>query len=416
MLTKLAKIKSISAREILNSRGEPTVEVKLVTNRGEYIDSAPSGASTGSAEAIELKDGGEEGFKSLGVTKAIQHVNEIINPALIGESVGGQGKLDKLLIELDGTSNKSKLGANAILPVSLAICRAAADEKNIPLWQYISRWRKSSRQFFLPRPCFNLLNGGKHAGGKLTVQEFMIVPQAEKFHDDLPLGAEIYYNLKKILEDNLGVSAINIGDEGGFVPSSLEKTEDALNFIAMAITAVNSSKEVKFALDCAASEFKKEKGYNIDGSFLNSEELLDFYQKLISKYSFEFLEDPFGEEEWANFQKILSRMGEKIGIVGDDLLTTNPGRIQKAYREKAVNGVILKPNQIGTLTETIEATHLAQSYGWKTIVSHRSGETNDDFIADLAVGLGVDFIKTGAPARGERVAKYNRLLAIEKEI
>ncbi len=415
MLTKLAKIKSISAREILNSRGEPTVEVKLATNHGEYIDSAPSGASKGSAEAIELKDGGE-GFKALGVTKAIQHVNEIINPALIGESVGEQKKLDKLLIELDGTNNKSKLGANAILPVSLAICRAAADEKNIPLWQYISQWRKSSRQFFLPRPCFNLLNGGKHAGGKLTVQEFMIVPQAEKFHDNLRLGAEIYYNLKKILEDNLGASAINIGDEGGFVPSSLEKTEDALNFIVMAITAVNSSKEVKFALDCAASEFKKEKGYNIDGSFLGSEELLDFYQELISKYSFEFLEDPFGEEEWGNFQKILLRVGEKIGIVGDDLLTTNPERIQKAYREKAVNGVILKPNQIGTFTETIEATHLAQSYGWKTIVSHRSGETNDDFIADLAVGLGVDFIKTGAPARGERVAKYNRLLAIEKEI
>ena len=415
MSIRSAKIKLISAREILNSRGEPTVEVKLVTNHGEYIDSAPSGASKGKAEAIELKDSGE-GFKALGVAKAIQRVNEIISPALIGESVEGQEKLDKLLIELDGTKNKSKLGVNAILPVSLVICRAAADDKDIPLWQYISRWRKSSRQVFLPRPCFNLLNGGKHAGGKLTIQEFMIVPQAEKFQDNLRLGAEIYYNLKKILEDNLGVSAINLGDEGGFVPSSLEKTEEALDFIIMAITAVNSSGGVKFALDCAASELKKEKGYNIDGSFLNSEELLNFYQKLTNKYPFEFLEDPFGEEEWENFQKILLRLGEKIKIVGDDLLTTNPERIRKAYREKAVNGVILKPNQIGTLTETIEATHLAQSYGWKTIVSHRSGETNDDFIADLAVGLGADFIKTGAPARGERVAKYNRLLAIEKEI
>jgi len=214
----------------------------------------------------------------------------------------------------------------------------------------------------------------------------------------------------------LGVSAINLGDEGGFAPPSLKKTEDALDFIVRAITAVNSSQKVKFALDCAASEFKKEQGYSVDGSFLSSEELLDFYQKLTNKYPFELLEDPFGEEEWENFQKIVLHLGEKIRIVGDDLLTTNPERIRKAYRGKAVNGIILKPNQIGTLTETIEAAHLAQNYGWKTIVSHRSGETNDDFISDLAVGLGADFIKTGAPARGERVAKYNRLLAIEKEI
>ena len=400
-------IKSIRAREIINSRGEPTVEAEVETEDGVFRASVPSGASKGKYEAVELKDGGDR-FSGQGVLKAVENIEEIIEPNLRGKDVSNQEKIDQILIQLDNTKNKSKIGTNAILAVSIACCKAGAKAKNIPLYKYISQISNST--FKLPKPCFNVLNGGAHAGNDLDIQEFMVIPQIESFKENLRIGVEIYQKLKKILEKRFGKSAINLGDEGGFAPP-LNKTRHALDLIKEAIKSAGYVEKVKIGLDCAASEFFKKGKYILESKEFNPEELLNFYEDLAKEYPILFFEDPFEQDDWQAWEKMSNLL-----VVGDDLTVTNPQRIKKAYEEKACNGIILKPNQIGTVSETIKAAKLAREFEWKIIVSHRSGDTCDDFIADLAVGISADFIKSGAPARGERVAKYNRLLRIEEEI
>ncbi len=366
-------IKSLKAKEILDSRGKPTVEVELETNNGVFVASIPSGASRGKHEAVELKS-----------AKAIKNVNEIIAPELKGKDPRKQKEIDELMIKLDATENKSKLGANAILAVSIAVCRAGAAVKNVPLWKYISQTAKTEPG--LPVPSVLLIEGGAHAKNKLDFQEFMIIMKFQQ-------AKEIHQKLGNILVDS------SMGYEGGFAPQ-ISTAEEALDLISEAAHGY----DIKIALDCAASQFDRNK-YN-----------LDFYQDLIKKYPIISLEDPFEEEDWDGFQKITKKIGDKIIIIGDDLLTTNIKRMKEAKNKKACNGAIIKPNQIGTVTETFEAVKLAKSFDWKIMVSHRGGDTLDDFIADLAVGVGADFIKSGGPTKPERAAKYNRLLKIEEEL
>jgi enolase len=411
----MIQIKSIKAREILNSRGEPTVEAEVKTEEGIFRASTPSGTSRGKYEAVELKDGGNR-FFGRGVLRAVKNIKEIIGPKLKGQDVTNQKKIDEILIELDNTKDKSKIGANAILAVSVACLRAGAVAKKIPLYSYISQICRGWASVALPMACFNILNGGVHAGNDLDIQEFMIIPQMESFKENLKIGVEIYQEFKKILEKRFGKSAVNLGDEGGFAPP-LNKTKDALDLIMEAIKSAGYVEEVKIGLDCAASEFFKNGKYLLEGEKFGSEELLNFYQYLVKKYPILFFEDPFEQDDWQGWQKLISNFQFLIPkplVIGDDLTVTNPQRIKQAYKKKACNAVIIKPNQIGTVTETIKAAKLAKEFEWKIIVSHRSGDTCDDFIADLAVGISADFIKSGAPARGERVAKYNRLLRIEE--
>lgn len=411
-----SKIKSIDAREILDSRGNPTIEVELKTGKFSVLASVPSGASKGKYEAVELRDN-QKRYQGKGVLKAIKNIKEIIEPKIKGKDVIKQKDIDNLIIELDGTKNKSKLGANAILAVSIAVCRAGAKAKNIPLYQYIAQLQnvRDLTSSNLPVPCFNVINGGAHAGNDLDIQEFMIIPRKKSFSKNLQTGSEIYYALKEILEENMGKSAINIGDEGGFAPP-IFGTQSALGLLVKAIKLAGHKKSVKIGLDCAASQFIKNKTYFLEKRVYTKEELLNFYQDLTKNYPVIFLEDPFSEKDWEGFTEITKKLGKKITIIGDDLLCTNPERIKQAKEKNACNGMILKPNQIGTVSETLESVELAKFYGWKIMVSHRSGDTCDDFISDLAVGISADFIKSGAPVRGERVAKYNRLLKIEKEI
>jgi len=400
---KNSKIKKIKAREILDSRGNPTVEVDLITEQGLFRASVPSGASKGKYEAVELRDGRKR-YQGMGVRIAVKNVNEKILPKLKGKNVIKQKEIDETLIKLDGTENKSRLGANAILAVSMAVCRAGAAVKNIPLYKYITQLTETrSLLIQLPVPCFNIINGGVHAGNDLDIQEFMIVPKFRKFSKNLQVGVEIYNSLKEILKKEYGRSAVNLGDEGGFAPP-LRFSEQALNLILIAINRSGFKNKVKIALDIAASEFCKKK-YD-----------LNFYSELVKKYPIISLEDPFAQEDWRRFSDITKRLGKKITIIGDDFLVTNPKRIVEAQEKRACNGLLLKINQIGTITEALQAFNLAKCFGWKVMVSHRSGETTDSFISDLAVGIGADFIKAGAPARGERVAKYNRLLRIEEEL
>ncbi|MFH1643371.1 MAG: phosphopyruvate hydratase [Patescibacteria group bacterium] len=392
------KIQSIKAREILDSRGNPTVEVDLTTDDGVFRSSVPSGSSTGTHEAFELRDTkDQERYSGKGVLMAVKNVNDVIAPKLEGMNVLGQEKIDKFMIDLDGTENKSKLGANAILGVSLSVCRAAAASKEVNVYEYISTLSGSKAS--MPKPCFNIINGGSHAGNGLDIQEFMIVPQSERFCENLEAGVEVYNALKEILKKEYGEEAVNLGDEGGFAPP-IETATRALDLIQMAFEKSNHT-DVKIALDIASSSSEKSHDF-------------DFYLKLIEKYPIIILEDPFSEDDWDNFQDITQKLGKEIIIIGDDLLVTNPQRIEKAQEKKACNGLLLKLNQIGSVTEAINAFNLAKSSNWKVMVSHRSGDTADNFISDLAVGLGADFIKSGAPARGERVAKYNQLLRIEE--
>jgi len=379
------------------------------------VDSVPSGASTGRYEAKELRDGGKR-YKGKGVSKAVKNVNEVLAPKITGKDSTKQKEVDYLMKNLDGTYNKTKLGANAILAVSMAVCRAGAAAEKIPLYQHIAEiYTGKVQKFFLPIPCFNVLNGGAHAGNDLDVQEFMIIPDNESFSKNLQQASEIYHTLKSILKDNYGRSAINLGDEGGFAPS-LRNTEEALNLIIKAADKAGFSKKTNIGLDVAATQFWKNKKYLLEGKELDSEGLLEFYERIIKKFPIIFLEDPFAEDDFEGFQRITRFIDKKLFVLGDDLLTTNIRRVKKAQEVRACSGMIIKPNQVGTITEAIEAAKLAKSYGWKILVSHRSGDTCDSFIADLSVGLEADFIKSGAPARGERVAKYNRLLKIEEEI
>jgi len=413
-------IKSLQARKILNSRGEFTVEVELETNKGVFLSSCPSGASRGKNEAVAVEP-----------SKAVDNVNEIIAPKLKGELEGRQKEIDEMLIELDGTEDKANLGANAILPVSVAVCRAGAAAQDLPLYHYLEHCETRSRPAgpdagpdaggdagrdrvspSLPIPCFNIINGGVHSGSDLEIQEFMVVPNKGFFSENLKAGVQIYQELKKTLIRVFGKRAINVGDEGGFVPPiSIEK--EALDLLK---TVIRGERDIEIGLDCAASQFYKNENYSLDSIVFTSEGLLGFYRDLIKRYPIIFLEDPFAESDWDSFQEITKRVGKEIIIFGDDLLTTNIEKMREAKKREACNGAIIKPNQIGTVTETLEAIKIARSFGWKIMVAHRSGETSDDFIADLAVGTGADFIKAGAPARSERNAKYNRLLKIENEL
>lgn len=409
-----SKIIDIKAREILDSRGNPTVEVELKTKRYIVKDSVPAGASKGKYEAKELRDGGKR-YLGKGVNKAVNNVNKIIAPHLRGKSVFDQEKIDLLMMNLDGTSDKSRLGANAILGVSLAVCRAGAKEAGIPLWQYIARLYRNDKKPFIPQPLFNILNGGIHAGNDLSIQEFMIAPRSQFFSDKLRMASEIYHVLKSILKKKVGVSATNVGDEGGFAPP-FHLSRQALEFEMQAIKLAGYEGKVNIVIDAAASQLFRNRIYKMDSKEMGSKKLLKYYENLVNKYPFIGIEDPFDEEDWSSFQEINKILGSKIRIIGDDLLVTNPERIKKAGNLKACNTLLLKLNQIGTVYEAMESAHLARFYNWKIVTSHRSGETCDDFISDFAVGIGSDFIKSGAPARGERVAKYNRLLAIEDEI
>ncbi|MDP2864259.1 MAG: phosphopyruvate hydratase [bacterium] len=411
---KNSKIKSIKAREILDSRGMPTIEVELKTNLGKFLASVPSGVSTGKYEAVELRD--EDGR---GVKKAIKNIERVIAPVLSKEDATCQKRVDDILIKLDGTKNKSRLGANAILAVSMAICRAGAAAKNLPLYKYISNLLiyEINR---VPNPCFNVINGGLHARNELDFQEFMIVPQKNSFSENLKIGTEIYHQLKKNLAKKYGKLATNLGDEGGFAPP-IKFPEEAVELILEAAKKLNY--EIKIILDVAASRFFKNGKYKMKIGVFARDGLLRYYEKLVKNYPILGLEDPFAEDDLEGWKilssmnlRFISPLSSKLLIIGDDLTVTNTNRIKTAYSKKACNGIIIKINQIGTVTEALEAVKLAKSFGWKIIVSHRSGETKDDFIADLAVGIGAEFIKSGAPFTKERMAKYNRLLRIAEAL
>lgn len=385
------------------------MEVELFTEQGLFMASVPSGASTGKYEARELRDKTKR-YQGKGVLQAVKNVNEIIAPKLKGKNADQQAEIDELMITLDGTENKSSLGANAILPVSVAVCRAGSF--GIPLYQYISQL--ANRKYSLPRPGFNIINGGAHAGNELSFQEFMIVPTAKTFAESLRVAAEIYHTLKEVLKKEFGPLAINVGDEGGFAPP-LTMPEEALDLLLQAIKKAGYEGQIKIILDVAASEFYSQGKYRMKKNVYSSEELLDYYLKLIKKYPLIGLEDPFAQDDWDSFVKLTEKLGS-FNVIGDDLLTTNLERIKKAQQKRACNGLILKINQIGTITEAIAAAKYSLDNNWQVFVKHRSGETTDDFIADLSVGLGTGWILAGAPARGERLAKYNRLLRIEEEL
>lgn len=408
------KIKDLIAREILDSRGNPTVEVDCVLENGVVgRASVPSGASTGSREALELRDG-ESRYNGKGVLKAVNNVNTIIKDALVGMDADNQREIDYKMIELDGTPNKSRLGANAMLGVSMAVLKAAALNSQKKLYQYIGNGT------ITPRPMINIINGGAHADNNVDFQEFMIMPEATTMHERVRIGAEVFHALKKVLNEN--GYATGVGDEGGFSPN-LKSNEEGFDLIVEAIKRAGYTPgvEVSLGIDVAASEFydkdlKKYKFKWSTGEEYTTDELINFYKELISKYPIISIEDPVDENDWDGFKKMTDELGDKIQIVGDDLFVTNKEYLQKGIDMGAGNAILLKVNQIGTITETLETIELAESHGYKTILSHRSGETEDTTIADLVVGLNLGQIKTGSMSRSERTAKYNQLMRIEEEI
>jgi enolase len=407
-------IERVTAREILDSRGNPTLEVEVELANGNIGRAAvPSGASTGKHEAVELRDGDKSRFGGKGVLKAVANVNEFIASELIGTPATDQATIDHNLIQLDGTNNKSRLGANAILGASLAVAHAAASLLNMPLYRHLG-WGTYS----LPVPMLNILNGGKHAAGSTDFQEFMVVPAgADSFSRALQMGAEVYQALKKVLKDK-GLDT-NVGDEGGFAPA-LPSNSQAVEAILDAVekAGYQPGRDCFIALDPAASEFYKKKKYVLakEGVSLTSQEMVEYYVNWVSRYPIISIEDGMAEDDWDGWQLITEKLGDKVLLVGDDLYVTNVNRLSKGTKLRASNAILIKPNQIGTLTETIAAVEMAQLAGWKAVVSHRSGETEDTTIADLAVGLNTGLIKAGAPCRSERTAKYNRLLRIEEEL
>jgi enolase len=409
-------IKDIKARMVLDSRGNPTVQVKTVTEGlGLGIANAPSGASTGAHEAVEIRDGGKE-FKGKGVSRAVENVNKVVAPALIGLDSRRQQLIDRKMIEIDGTPNKGRLGGNAIVATSLSVAKAAASTMGLPFYAYLGGYVADT----LPVPMLNIINGGVHAGNKLDFQEFMIVPAGlSSFKEAIKAAVEVYADLKKILKEKYGPQAINVGDEGGYAPP-IEKVRDALDILIQAIKAAGYDpwNQVVIALDVASTQFYREdKGvYVLEGTEYTREQLIDFYEKLVSEYPIVSIEDPLQEEDFEGFAEITRRLGSKVLIVGDDLFTTNPARLKKGIDLKAGNAILVKVNQVGTLSETLEVVKMAFTNGYRAVISHRSGETEDTSIADISVGVGAGLIKTGAPARGERTAKYNRLLEIEEEL
>lgn len=411
----MALIEYIEAREILDSRGNPTVEVEALLDDGSFASAAvPSGSSTGAFEAVELRDGDPDYYGGKGMKKAVENINETIYKEIIGWDASDQRGLDEVMIDLDDTPNKSKLGANAILGVSLAVARAAAESAELPLYRYLG----GPTANLLPVPMMNILNGGAHADSNVDIQEFMIAPiGAHSFAEAMRMGAEVYHALKGVLKESK--LATGLGDEGGFAPN-LDSNREALDLIEEAIkkAGYRPGKDIALALDAAASEFfDKDKGkYLFEGEQKSSAELIEYYEKLVADYPLVSLEDPLDEEDWDGWTVITERLGDKVQLVGDDLFVTNGERLQRGINLGAANALLVKVNQIGSLTETIDAVTLAHRNGFSTMMSHRSGETEDTTIADLAVALGCGQIKSGAPARGERVAKYNQLIRIEEEL
>ncbi len=409
----MATIEALGAREILDSRGNPTVEVEVALDDGTIARAAvPSGASTGAFEASERRDGDKGRYLGKGVELAVDAVSEEIAPELLGFEASEQRLVDAAMIALDGTANKEKLGANAILGVSLAVARAAADSAGLPLFRYVG----GPNAHILPVPMMNILNGGSHADSNVDIQEFMIAPiGAPSFREALRWGAEVYHSLKKVLHDR-GL-ATGLGDEGGFAPN-LESNRAALDLIGEAIEKAGYvfGKDIAVALDVAASEFYKDGAYQFEGSAKTSAEMADYYAELVAAYPLVSIEDPMNEEDWEGWKAITDKLGDKVQLVGDDLFVTNPERLQRGIDTHTANALLVKVNQIGSLTETLDAVDLAHRSGYRCMMSHRSGETEDTTIADLAVATNCGQIKTGAPARSERVAKYNQLLRIEEEL
>jgi len=411
----MSKIKNVKAREILDSRGNPTIEVDVVLDNGILGRAAiPSGASTGSKEAVELRDGDKSRYLGKGVLKAVNNVNEIIAPKIIGKDPKKQKNIDYLMIDLDGTENKAKLGANAILGVSLAIAKAGAQDAGMPIFQYLGG--EDARR--LPIPFFNILNGGKHADNNVDIQEFMIAPiGAKSFREALRMGAETYHNLKAVLKSK-GLNT-SVGDEGGFAPS-LSSNEEAIKIIITAIEKAGYSpgQDIAIVLDPAASEFYQDGKYFLkaDNSKLSSEAMVKYYANLISKYPIICIEDGLSEDDWEGWQILTKELGERIQLTGDDIFVTNIKFLAQGINRKVANSILIKLNQIGTLTETLETVGMAKMAGYTCLFSHRSGETEDSFLADITVATNAGQLKTGAPARSERLAKYNQLLRIEEEL
>jgi len=418
----MAKIKKVWAREILDSRATPTVETGLMLDTGHIVAaSVPSGSSTGSHEALELRDNDQNRYLGKGVLKAVENVNNVLGPSITGMDAKDQANIDKKLIELDGTENKSKLGGNAILSISLAVAKAGAISSNTTqyLWiNYLAQSYGIKEKVDMPTPLFNMINGGLHGAGNLDFQEFHVIPITTKgFREGLQECVEIYLTIGENLSRRGAIHSV--GDEGGYAPN-LFTNADALEVFVESIkqTKYQLGRDVFLGLDVAAGNFYKNGEYTIrdKSASMNDDGLLEFYKSLNNQYKLALIEDPFYEDGWDSWKKIYKEMSNEVIIVGDDLLATNPKRVEKAIQEKACNAVLIKPNQIGTISETLNVIKMAREANWKVVVSHRSGETNDSFIADFAVGVGADYVKFGAPARGERVAKYNRLSAIELEL
>jgi len=411
----MAKILEVKAIEILDSRGTPTIKVKLKTQKGIFVASVPSGTSKGRYEAKEIRDGNKR-FLGQGVKKAVYIVEKVIGPKIKGKSTKNQAKIDEFLIKLDGTKDKSRLGVNTILPVSIALLKAGAFERKKEVYEYIQELSQNPKISF-PTPLFLMIEGGEHANSYLNVQEFLLAPQGKNFEENLEIGTTFYHSLKKFLELKYGKLSSNLGLEGGFVPP-LNRTEKVLELLVKIAKELHFFSKIKIGLDLAASHFYQKGTYFFEDTILTNMGMIEFYFKILENFPIFLLEDPLAENDILGWQKFTQRLREKkkdILVVGDDLTVSNPEKIKEVQGLNLCNAVILKPNQIGTISEVLEAARLAKKYHWKIVISHRSGETNDDFIADLAVGIGADFIKTGAPARGERVAKYNRLLEIEKK-
>ncbi|PAV76347.1 hypothetical protein WR25_21357 [Diploscapter pachys] len=416
-------ITKIHAREIYDSRGNPTVEVDLYTDKGVFRAAVPSGASTGIHEALELRDGDKAVHHGKGVLKAVANINDKIAPALIAKNfdVTQQREIDEFMLALDGTESKNNLGANAILGVSLAVCKAGAVHKGVPLYKYIAELAGTAK-VILPVPAFNVINGGSHAGNKLAMQEFMILPLgATSFREAMRMGSEVYHHLKAEIKKRYGLDATAVGDEGGFAPNILDNKE-GLDLLNTAIEKAGYSGKISIGMDVAASEFFKEGKYDLDfknpnsdpSKWLTGEQLSELYQSFVKEYPIVSIEDAFDQDDWENWSKFHGATA--IQLVGDDLTVTNPKRIKTAVEKNACNCLLLKVNQIGSVTESIDAARLSRASGWGVMVSHRSGETEDTFIADLVVGLATGQIKTGAPCRSERTAKYNQPMRIEEEL
>ena len=410
------EIKSVHARQIMDSRGNPTIECDVTLSGGAFGRAAvPSGASTGSFEALELRDGGNA-YMGKGVMTAVKNVNEIIAPAIIGMPADDQTALDEKMLSLDGTANKEKLGANAILAVSLAAARAAAEQSGLPLYKYIANVYGNENPCVLPRPMMNIINGGAHADNGLDAQEFMIIPNGAKNEADaIRMGSEIFHHLKKILKS--GGNSTNVGDEGGFAPN-FHSCAQALDTIIAAIRDAGyvPGDQVSIGLDVASSEFYADGVYNFEGKKLSSDQMIEFYEKLIAQYPIISIEDALAEEDWDGWRKLTDAIGKKCQLVGDDLFVTNPARLHRGIDAGVANAILIKVNQIGTLTETLRAIKMAQDAKYGVIISHRSGETEDTTIADLAVATNAGQIKTGSMSRTDRMAKYNQLLRIEEEL